>query len=141
MEILTKRRDALEKALKTLEHSLKKLESKEFSDYEELRDSIIQRFEYSTDTFWKFLKDYLTSVLKVQVDVARPKTVFKECFEVKIFSAKEFELSVNLIEDRNLTSHGYNENLAEEICGKIPQYFTLMQTVVNRLAQDVYSKH
>lgn len=55
MEKLILRRSVLEKALKTLEKSLEKLDQKKFTDYEELRDSIIQRFEYSVDTFWKYL--------------------------------------------------------------------------------------
>jgi DNA-binding XRE family transcriptional regulator len=73
MEKLILRRETLAKALKTLEKSLKKLETKKFDDYQELRDSIIQRFEYSTDTFWKYLKDHLRVVMGIEIETASRK--------------------------------------------------------------------
>ncbi len=133
MEKLIIRQKTLNKALKTLEKSLHKLEAKEYTDYQELRDSIIQRFEYSVDTFWKYLKDHLRVILGIEVEFARPKAVLKECFNAKIVTKEEFETCINLIEDRNLTSHGYNEDLAEQISKQIPNYFNLMQLVTTRL--------
>ena len=133
MEKLTLRRNTLEKALKTLEKSLEKLKQKHFTDYEELRDSIIQRFEYSVDTFWKYLKDHLQITLGVTVEFARPKAVLKACYDVKMITQEEFDICIDLIEDRNLTSHGYNEDLAEEIRQHIPQYFAIMMQILERL--------
>jgi hypothetical protein len=52
--------------------------------------------------------------------------------DAKILSKDAFELCVNLIEDRNLTSHGYNENLAEEISRRIPRYCNLMRLVLQK---------
>lgn len=133
MEKLILRCTTLEKALKTLEKSITKLEQKKFTDYEELRDSLIQRFEYSTDTFWKYLKDYLHVMLKIEVEFARPKAVLKACYDTKIISQEEFDICIDLIEDRNLTSHGYNEALAEEISKQIPKYFNLMKRILEKL--------
>lgn len=133
MEKLILRREALTKALKTLEKSLKKLESNKFDDYQELRDSIIQRFEYSTDTFWKYLKDHLRVVMGVEIELARPKSVLKECYDAKIVTKDEFDTCIALIEDRNLTSHGYNEELAEKISQQIPRYFAIMRQLLERL--------
>ena len=39
-----------------------------------------------------------------------------------------------LIEDRNLTSHSYNEALAEEIIALITRYFALMKLITHRLS-------
>jgi len=133
VEKLILRRNALAKALKTLENSLAKLDQKTFTDYQELRDSIIQRFEYSVDIFWKYLKDHLRVVLGVNIEIARPKFVLKECYDAKLLSKEEFEVCINLIEDRNLTSHGYNENLAEKISKNIPKYFQCMKLISERL--------
>lgn len=127
------RRNVFEKALKTLEKSLNKLNQKKFTDYEELRDSIIQRFEYCADTFWKYLKDHLHVILGIKIELARPKSVLKECYDAKIFFKEEFDMCINLIEDRNLTSHSYNEELAEEISKHIPNYYKLMKTILERL--------
>lgn len=56
----------INKALKTLETSflvLKKLSETKNTDFIlAAEDSIIQRFEYCYDTFWKFLKIYLVEV-------------------------------------------------------------------------------
>lgn len=65
METLELRRTAVTKALSRLDDSLQKLHSKEFElVYTELRDSTIQRFEFCTDTLWKFLKYTYKQILK-----------------------------------------------------------------------------
>ena len=133
MEKLTMRCETLQKALETLAESLQRHESKTFSNYQEWRDSLIQRFEYSADTFWKYLKDYLQVTMNVELEVARPRSILKECAETKIITQDEFEQCILLIESRNMTSHGYNEPLAEEISKKIPHYYELMNTIVMRL--------
>lgn len=132
MEKLILRRNTLERALSTLEKSLAKMNQKTFTDYQELRDSIIQRFEYSVDTFWKYLKDYLRVELGIEVEFARPKVVLKASYDAKMISQKEFDVCIDLIEDRNLTSHGYNEELAEEISKQIPLYFSTMKIILER---------
>lgn len=122
------------KALQTLEKSLTKLETQKIDDYQELRDSIIQRFEYTADTFWKYLKDYLQVKLAIEVPFARPKAVLKECRDSNIITEAELALCINLIEDRNLTSHGYNEEFAEQMSKNIPEYCATMREIVTRLA-------
>lgn len=137
MEKLELRLQSLTKALKTLNKSLEKMKSGNYDDYEELRDSIIQRFEYSADTFWKFLKDYLKSNLKIEVAFARPKVVFKEALETKLITTEEHKKLINLIEDRNLTSHGYNEDVAEEISHNIFEYYDVMNSILTRLTLKI----
>ena len=59
MEIVKIRYQALQKALLTLESGLDIFDDKEAESREIhglMRDGIIQRFEYSIDSFWKFLK-------------------------------------------------------------------------------------
>ena len=133
MEKLILRYNSFVKALQTLENSVHKLQTKQYNDYAELRDSLIQRFEYSADTFWKVLKDYLRVILSIEVDIARPKIVFNECHDAKLISREELTICIELIEDRNVTSHGYNEKLAEDISAHIPKYCNLMRTVIKRL--------
>jgi hypothetical protein len=61
MEQLEKRQTRFIQAFNTLEMILQKIEHvpSDHYFYQELRDSLIQRFEYSLDTFWKMLKEYL----------------------------------------------------------------------------------
>jgi nucleotidyltransferase substrate binding protein (TIGR01987 family) len=133
MEKLTLKYGTITKALNTLNKSLTKLKNKKFDDYEELRDSIIQRFEYSTDTFWKYLNEYLKSKFKVKIPAPRPKLVLQECLDVDLISKDEFEICIAIISDRNETSHGYNEKLAEEICQEIPKYYETMNKIIQRI--------
>ena len=132
MEVIKKRYTSFIKALSTLEKSLEKLKGGNYSDYEELRDSIIQRFEYCCDIYWKFLKDLLKYRFNVTVEIARPKSVFRESRSTKLIDEDEYKVCIDLIEDRNLTSHGYNEDLAEEISQRIPSYYKLMSGVALR---------
>ena len=132
MDIIEKRQETFAKALKTLHKSLEKMEAKRYQDYDELRDSIIQRFEYCCDLFWKYLRDYLARKMKIKVEVTRPKPVYKECRDVKLISLEEYKICVSLLEDRNITSHGYHEDLAEEISEHIPKYYELMNAILQR---------
>ncbi len=108
MEKLILKKEALLKALKTLERSLKAIQSKKHPDfYEYLRDSVIKRFEYSIDVFWKFLRRYLEDSLKVYLAIISPREVLKKALEVRVISEKEYEVLSDAIKDRNLTSHIY----------------------------------
>lgn len=101
--------------------------------HEHLRDSSIKRFEYSMDTFWKYLKTYLNSVHSIEPKIPSPKGVFRECLTANIISETEFQILANLVEDRNLTSHTYNVNLAEELCRRLNIYYDLMSSVIGKL--------
>jgi len=95
-----------------------------------LRDSFIKRFEYSIDTLWKYLKLYLQ--VKHGSEQKSPKTVFKECFRVGIIDEEETKLSLEMVDDRNMTTHTYNENVAQEIFDLIPKYHELMQSILKK---------
>ena len=57
--------------LSTLKIVLDKLQTDVPAEYVlELRDSAIQRFKYSIDSFWKFLKLYIQDHLKMSVESA-----------------------------------------------------------------------
>ncbi|HBS47629.1 TPA: hypothetical protein DEO28_04675 [Candidatus Dependentiae bacterium] len=136
MEKIKNRQNSLEKSINSLERSVEKYKNKKFTDlndYQEFRDSIIQRFEFTTDIFWKFISDYLKDEYSMQLDIIRPKPVLKESQNVGILSQEEHDLAIKMIESRNITSHSYNEELAEKITHEIPQYFDLIKTVFNRI--------
>jgi nucleotidyltransferase substrate binding protein (TIGR01987 family) len=128
------------KAIKTLNKSLTKLKEDRFDDYEELRDSIIQRFEYSVDTFWKYLNEYLKEKEGIKIAAPRPKSVFRECLEIGLISKEEYSFGVDIIDDRNETSHGYNEELAEEIAHNIPHHYEVMNKILERVKPNNMQK-
>lgn len=132
----------LNKALKTLKkailafNDIEKLKSwneenkLQFSNYEDmrdqLRDSTTQRFEYCTDLFWKYLKNYLEFYLHKPVEISSPKMVIKTACKTEMISESDTTKLINMIKDRNETSHIYKEEMAEDLIVKIPEYYKLM---------------
>ena len=98
------KQQAFERALGQLEKAL----SEPASEY--VRDATIQRFEFTYELAWKTLKAYLATL---DLTVLSPKEALKVAFQQGLLTdAKGWgELHVK----RNLTSHTYDEQLAEEI--------------------------
>lgn len=132
------------RALKTLEKSVTTVaffikEGKNYNphlsyeeEYQQCRDSAIQRFEYCVDFFWKFLKKYLETK-HVVPDIKVPGEVIRTCYTTGLMSEHEAEQFLEMIKERNKTSHLYLEELAEHLITKIPNYCDLMQKVAQRL--------
>lgn len=107
------------------------------SDYEtyrldSVRDGVIQRFEFCTELAWKTVREYLLE--QGYTEINSPKAVMKQAFADDLVS--DGELWVSLLNDRNLTSHIYDEAKATEIFGKIASiYLPLFQDLITRLEQ------
>jgi len=136
MERLTLKITIFYKALKTLEVSFAVLEkAKKNPDTTFIlsaQDSVIKRFEYCYDFFWKIIKLYLEKAYNL-VDVNSPKSVFRACVKHKLCSEKEGEQLLEMVNSRNLTTHTYDINEVERILPHIPNHFTLMKTIINRV--------
>ncbi|ALN41703.1 nucleotidyltransferase [Rickettsia rhipicephali] len=73
-------------------------------------DATIQRFEFTFELAWKFLKEYFSQKGTV---LHYPKEVIKEVFVASIINDES--LWIYMLTDRNMTSHTYNKKLADEI--------------------------
>lgn len=82
-----------------------------------IRDSAIQRFEFTLDLAWKSLKAYLKDLHGL--DCNSPKSAFREAFSVGLLKYDEFWLT--LVDKRNETVHTYNESLAEDVYKILPE--------------------
>ena len=102
-----------------------------------LRDSMIQRFEYCTDLFWKVLKIYLQDVEKVELPTFAPRGIIREAVKAKTISEEEGEQSIDMVNSRNESSHIYHEEIAENIAQKVPGFYTLLSTVLDRVQKSV----
>jgi nucleotidyltransferase substrate binding protein (TIGR01987 family) len=80
-----------------------------------IRDGVIQRFEFTYELAWKTTKEYLEDI--GIVDKNSPKAVIKEAFAQKLIINEDNWLL--MLNDRNLTSHVYKEEMAEEIAHRI----------------------
>ncbi len=84
------------------------------------RDAAIQRFEYTFEATWKAAKLYLKEV--EGIEVASPKGVIRACMQVGVFDERQTRYALDMVDDRNLTSHTYNEGLAESIYSHLETY-------------------
>lgn len=101
------------KALQRLKEAAEEFQKDVSNDV--IRDGVIQRFEFTYELAWKTTRDYLESI--GIVDKNSPKVVFKEAYEQKLLGHEENWLL--MLNDRNMTSHVYKEEMAEEIAERI----------------------
>lgn len=99
---------------------------------EVVRDGVIQRFEFTFELLWKTLQVYLHHL---GYEANSPRRVLREAFEAGIIpSDSEGDGWMAMLDDRNLTSHTYDEALAEAIYQRIAsQHIVLLEEAARRL--------
>jgi nucleotidyltransferase substrate binding protein (TIGR01987 family) len=101
-----------------------------------VRDAAIQRFEYTFEIFWKLLKEYLKEYEGVICD--SPKSCIREAFKQNLFlNEKETIGALNMVDDRNMTSHTYHENVAQGIYKNLKNYYKLMFKIYNKINKNI----
>ena len=89
------------------------------------RGGLIQFFEMAFELSWKLLKDYLTAE---GYEVKSPREAFKQAFQIGLIVDGGAWLLA--LEDRNLTTHTYDEATALRVEKKIREdYFPLLQSL------------
>jgi len=119
-------------ALKTVEDILKE----PFSMI--IRDATIQRFEYTFEALWKFLKEYLKE--KEGIVSNSPKACFKEIFSLGFLTEEETVRCLEMTDRRNDTSHTYKEGVAKLIYSKIKGYYTMMKNLLDQFEDKIEDK-
>ena len=79
-------------------------------DYLELA-GLIKTFEFSFELSWKVLKDLL---FYDGHDVKAPRAVIRKSFEVDYIGESDCETLIDALDKRNLLSHAYVLDVAEE---------------------------
>ncbi|MFI3142253.1 MAG: HI0074 family nucleotidyltransferase substrate-binding subunit [Clostridia bacterium] len=98
-----------------------------------IRDGLIQRFEFTTELAWKTTREKLLD--EGFVDINTPKNVMKKAFFVGLITDEKKWL--NLLNERNQTSHLYDEDVAEQICENIQtQYLQAFEDLLSKLSQS-----
>jgi len=72
---------------------------------------LIQCFEYTHELAWNVMKDY--AEYQGNSDITGSRDAIREAFKMKLIS--DGKVWMNMIENRNRTSHTYNEETATEI--------------------------
>ena len=88
-------------------------------------DGTIQRFEFTFELAWKLAK----AILKFNgVEAETPRLVIKEAFKSNLIDDKDGHAWIDMLEDRNKTSHIYDEKQALKIYEKIKtNHFKLLE--------------
>lgn len=97
------------------------------------RDGVIQRFEFTFERCWKALKVYLMHVGKA---CGTPREALKEGFRQGLVADEQTVL--NMLEDRNLSSHTYDERTALQIFEHIQnRYLPTLKQLSQNLGERV----
>ena len=82
-----------------------------------VRDASIQRFEFTFELAWKAIKNTATVE---GLECISPRSCLKLAFGQGWIENESIWLV--RLEDRNRASHTYNEKLAEQLYGRLPDY-------------------
>lgn len=121
--------EAFQKAEKAL-HALEVIVVKPMDADRSNIDATIQRFEFTIELFWKLLKKLL---LAKGVSAQYPRDVLKEAYAGNLIDDEEIWLS--MLNDRNQTSHTYDEALANQIYERIKTYVPVFKKTLLNLKQ------
>lgn len=117
------------KALSQLEAALQK---RDFSLLE--KDGVIKRFEFTVELAWKTLQDILYE--RGHLNAKGPKPVIKQAFRDEIID--DGQSWIDMLDDRNKSTHLYDESLSLEIFDKIQNlYFALLLDFKIKISKEI----
>jgi nucleotidyltransferase substrate binding protein (TIGR01987 family) len=127
VERLKERIEQADAALATLEELL------DVDPTDVIRDAAIQRFEYSFEAVWKTAQRYLL-VMEGNAE-ASPKSVIRSSVAAGLLKEVDGRMALTMVDDRNLTSHTYNESLAQRIFSVLPEYAHIMRAWLDAMGE------
>ncbi len=113
----------LQKAIANLESVLKEPKT------DVVRDSSIKRFEICFDLAWKSIKQYAQ---KQGLECYSPRECIKTAFQLKL--VEHTEKWLEMLDDRNMLVHMYDEQTAEKVYEKLKDYEALLRGLSERLS-------
>lgn len=119
------------KALAKLEAVARDRDYNTLSELE--KEGLIQRFEYTFELAWKTLQDLLEH--KGYQDITGPNPVLEQALkDGYITNEKQWR---NMKKSRELTSHTYNNETADDIAESIvEEYYHLLKSLEKRLEEE-----
>jgi len=102
----------LQSAYQRLQHAVQA--NAQTSDNDLIRLALIKSFEMTFELSWKTMKDYLKYN---GIDMKLPREVIKQAFANDIIT--DGQLWIDMLEDRNLMAHTYDEARALEAVNHI----------------------
>lgn len=95
-------------------------------------DLIVKRFEFTFEMSWKAIKRYLNSV---GIESLNPRSCFQEAYAQGLI--KDESVWLEMIEQRNLSSHIYNESEISPIIQSVERYKTAFVGLKQELEERI----
>ena len=102
-----------EYALKTLSDAIELSNTRTLTDLE--KQGLIHSFEFTHELAWKVLKDFLEN--QGEMGIYGSKDTVRKSFNIGLI--ENGDTWIDMINSRNLTSHTYNLETADEILDKV----------------------
>lgn len=83
-----------------------------------LEEGLIQRFEYTHELAWKVMKDY--AEYQGHTDIQGSRDAFRKALQMGIIDDQRW---MDSIKDRNLTSHNYDDETAQNVLTAIIEVY------------------
>lgn len=101
----------------------------------ENRDSAIQRFEFTIEIAWKCIQKFLKNE---QIICRSPNECLKEAFKYGLI--EDDPRWHRAFEDRNLTSHTYDEENADDVYNRLQDYIEIFEKLEQKLEKIFENK-
>ncbi len=116
-----------EKALERLEEGLNVERTNSL-----IIDGVIQRFEFNYELVWRVIKYYLEYQ---GLEVKSPRSTFKEAFTIGLI--ENGDEWIDMFNDRNLTLHVYDAEMAQKVYEKIKnKHFPNLKMIYEKLRKE-----
>ena len=124
--------EKFEKAFNKYKEIVKSKGLFDFLNQELIVEVTTKRFEYTFESMWKTLKEYLRSE---GLDCPTPLRCFKESFKSSIIDESQEATFIEMIEKRNQIVHIYDLEQAEKIYGFIKgdEVFSAIESIYKKL--------
>ncbi len=96
------------------------------------RDATLKRFQFTAELYWKTLKKLL---LNEKIISTTPRDTLQKAYSFNWINNET--LWLNMMDDRNLTSHAYREEYAKKIHTHIKEYYPEMKKNAGFLVRKI----
>jgi len=97
-----------------------------------IRDSAIQRFEFSLDLAWKSVKAFLEE--KKGITCSSPKDCFREAYRQGLIEYND--AWIKYVDMRNETVHTYKEEIADKMYTELPDVLKHLEELLTAIKKS-----
>lgn len=103
-----------------------------------VRDSAILRFTLATETVWKAARSVIADRMGAErLTSASPKAMVRESQIAGFLTEEQAEVAIEMMNDRNLTVHTYDEDKANELFSRLPSHAALIEAWISAMQSAI----